>query len=409
MTPASSQPSRRLVISGSAAAAFGGLVGGFGIGQLTAPKAEAQPAADPASAGDGYREFYGRYQAGILEDPQAHAVFLGINLVLEGMDGAQRRERLRSVLKLVTDDAVRLTSGQGVLADTEPEMAALPAGLSITVGLSRATIGLIGADLAPASLDPLPEFKIDRLRAEYGQSDVMIQLCAEDPTVLAHAVRALRKNLRTISTVKFEQRGFTHAAPARPTGSAFRNLFGQLDGSANPIDENRRIAVFGLEDGDTWFANATTLVLRRIEMDLDTWDEVDRPARDFALGRRQSDGAPLSGNRPEDPVDLTAVNELGLPRISAHAHVARAMPTSGEEVLWRRGYSYLEGAAAGLLFASYQRDVAQSFIPVQTRLAELDALNEWTTPIGSAVYGVLPGISDGMYLGQQLFEAAGHA
>ncbi|XQN47281.1 peroxidase, partial [Glutamicibacter creatinolyticus] len=89
-------------------------------------------------------------------------------------------------------------------------------------------------------------------------------------------------------------------------------------------------------------------------------------------------------------------------------HVARAMPASGDEVLWRRGYSYQEGGSAGLLFASYQVDVARSFIPVQTRLAELDALNEWTTPIGSAVYGVLPGISQGMYLGQQLFQAAGH-
>lgn len=401
------EPSRRTLLTGSAVAALGGLVSGFGVGQLTAEQAAASPAApEPALAR--YLSPYGRHQPGILENPQAHAVFLGIDMVLEGLEPAAKRERLRSILRMITDDAVRLMAGQGVLADTEPEMAQLPANLSLTVGLSRAAIGLIGPDLAPASLGPLPKFKIDRLREEYGQSDLVIQLCAEDPTVLAHAVRSVRKNLRSITRVKYEQHGFTHAASSQPAGSPFRNLFGQVDGIANPKDDTRRLAVFGHEPSDAWFPDATTLVLRRIQMDLDTWDEVDRPARDFALGRRQSDGAPLSGQHPQDPVDLQAVTELGLPAIAGHAHVARAMPASGDEVLWRRGYSYQEGGSAGLLFASYQVDVARSFIPVQTRLAELDALNEWTTPIGSAVYGVLPGISQGMYLGQQLFQAAGH-
>lgn len=409
MTNPAPRPSRRVVLTGSAAAALGGLVGGFGIGQITAGTAEAGNTTDPAAPSAGYRGFHGRHQAGILDDAQAHAVFLGIDLVPGDLDASGQRERLRSILKLLTEDAQRLMSGQGVLADSEPEMAGMPANLTLTVGLSRTMIELIGDSLAPDSLGPLPDFGIDELREEYGQSDVIIQLCAEDPTVLAHAVRAVRKNLRSITTVKFEQHGFTHATSSRPAGSPFRNLFGQVDGINNPVGGNREIAVFGFEPGDTWFPDATTLVLRRISMDLDSWDEVDRPGRDFALGRRQSDGSPLSGNQVQDPVDLNAVNEMGLPRISAHAHVARAMPHGAQEVLWRRGYSYLDGSNAGLLFASYQRDVAESFIPVQSRLAELDALNEWTTPIGSAVYGILPGVAEGMYLGQQLFEAAGRS
>lgn len=399
------KPSRRLVLSSSAAAALGGLAGGFGLGRNTATEPETEA---PESYHAAYREFYGTYQAGILDDPQAHAVFLGVDLVTTDLDRTGRRERLRSILKLLTDDAARLTSGQGVLADTEPEMAGLAANLTITVGLGRSMITLIDEAVSVENLGPLPGFTIDQLREEYGQSDLILQFCAEDPTVLAHAVRAVRKNLRAITTTKFEQHGFTHAAGSQPPGSPFRNLFGQVDGVANPSGENRKIAVFGFEPGETWFPQATTLVLRRIAMDLDGWDEVDRPGRDFALGRRQSDGSPLSGSDVLDPVDLSAVNELGLPKISAHAHVARAMPTSGSEVLWRRGYSYLDGSSAGLLFASYQRDVAESFIPVQSRLAQLDALNAWTTPVGSAVYGILPGISRGMYLGQQLFEASGY-
>ena len=37
------------------------------------------------------------------------------------------------------------------------------------------------------------------------------------------------------------------------------------------------------------------------------------------------------------------------------------------------------------------------------RLAELDLLNLWTTPIGSAVFAVLPGAQEGEVLGQALF------
>ena len=61
---------------------------------------------------------------------------------------------------------------------------------------------------------------------------------------------------------------------------------------------------------------------------------------------------------------------------------------------------------SGLLFVAYQRDVDRQFLPVQARLAEFDALNEWTTPIGSAVFVIPPGVpGPGHYLGQQLFES----
>ncbi|MDO8107879.1 Dyp-type peroxidase, partial [Isoptericola sp. b441] len=42
----------------------------------------------------------------------------------------------------------------------------------------------------------------------------------------------------------------------------------------------------------------------------------------------------------------------------------------------------------------------EQFLPVQRRLAELDLLNRWTTPIGSAVFWVPPGARAGEVLGQ---------
>ncbi|MFC0419145.1 hypothetical protein ACFFHP_01185 [Glutamicibacter ardleyensis] len=47
-------------------------------------------------------------------------------------------------------------------------------------------------------------------------------------------------------------------------------------------------------------------------MNLDKWDEVDRTGREFALGRRQSDGSALSGDSLSNPVDLQAVGGMGL-------------------------------------------------------------------------------------------------
>jgi dye decolorizing peroxidase len=47
-------------------------------------------------------------------------------------------------------------------------------------------------------------------------------------------------------------------------------------------------------------------------------------------------------------------------------------------------------------------DVDRQFVPVQRRLAELDLLNTWATPIGSAVFAILPGCAEGKILGASL-------
>ncbi len=72
---------------------------------------------DPA----GVEPFHGPHQAGIATPPQAHAVFVGLDL-LPGID----REALGRLMQLLTDDARRLTQGRPALADTEPELAHVP-------------------------------------------------------------------------------------------------------------------------------------------------------------------------------------------------------------------------------------------------------------------------------------------
>jgi dye decolorizing peroxidase len=51
------------------------------------------------------------------------------------------------------------------------------------------------------------------------------------------------------------------------------------------------------------------------------------------------------------------------------------------------------------------RDPGRQFIPIQRRLAAADALNRWVTTIGSAIFAILPGVTDpNRFLGQSLFE-----
>ena len=53
-------------------------------------------------------------------------------------------------------------------------------------------------------------------------------------------------------------------------------------------------------------------------------------------------------------------------------------------------------------FAAGAADIAGQFFPLLARLDAADALNEWTTTIGSAVFALPPGFQPGNWLGQKL-------
>jgi len=143
-------------------------------------------------------------------------------------------------------------------------------------------------------------------------------------------------------------------------------------------------------------------------MDLDTWDVLDRSGREATIGRRLSDGSPLTGTAELDQPDLDAVNDLGFGVIDTVAHIRRARSANTSERFLRRGYNYDDPPPAGklsnsgLLFVTFQRDVTTQFVPIARGLDEVDLLNTWTTPIGSAVFAVPGGCRQGEYLGQRL-------
>ncbi len=392
--------SRRQLFTGGAlgvgALGVGGAAG-FGIGRTAPASAE--------TFGPETHPFYGAHQRGVMVPPQAHAVLLGFDL-RENVT----LEHLRRMMRLLSDDAARLTAGRAPLADIETELTDTPAHLTVTFGFGPEFVRSAGAEVPPW-LGPLPAFEIDELREEYSGGDFLIDIAGDDPITVAHAGRILLRDTRPFARPRWTQRGFRRARGTEDGGRTMRNLFGQVDGTVNPEfgsdDFDRTVWV----DDGSWLSGGTTMVIRRIAMDMDGWDRVDRIARENAVGRRLDTGGPVTGGGEFDGPDFDARDDLGFHVIDTAAHIRRARPEKSGERFYRRGYNYDEalvgeGASdTGLLFLAYQADLEAQFLPVQQRLAEGDLMNLWTTPIGSSVFAIPPGCDEGGYVGQTLLES----
>ena len=150
------------------------------------------------------------------------------------------------------------------------------------------------------------------------------------------------------------------------------------------------------------------VVIRRIRMLLDEWDRMDVGAKELVIGRTLDTGAPLGGVEETDKVRFDVLDENGLPVIPSNAHVRVAHAESDEEMILRRPYTYDVGFTdgeqdVGLIFAAYTADPRRSFIPMQERIADLDAFNRWNVTIGSASYFIPPGCAEGDYLASGVF------
>ncbi|GAB3601316.1 Dyp-type peroxidase [Microbacterium tumbae] len=385
---------------------LGGAVAGVGAAAaigidlaLTGRPAETQPASTPMNGADTV-PFFGAHQAGIDTPAQAHATFLALDL-LESTD----RDDVIRLLRILTDDAARLTQGRPALADSEPELAASPARLTVTFGFGPGLVARASAD-APSWLVPLPPFGVDRLQPEFSDGDLLIQIASDDPLTVAHTARMLLKDSRSFAVLRWSQQGFRRAYGTERPGTTMRNLFGQVDGTASPQPGTREFDdVVWSSDGR--LSGGTGMVVRRIRMDLDKWDRLDRSGREASVGRTLGNGAPLTGVEEFDEPDFEATTPIGFPVIPQFAHIRRARG-GGSEKIFRRAYNYDErpgGASvseSGLLFVSFQADVERQFVPMQRRLDELDLLNEWTTPIGSAVFAVPSGCAEDGFIGETL-------
>ncbi len=395
------------------------ILGGFTLGGVGAALAGAAPSgaapgvrgggsatpAESESLGQVVIPFRGAHQAGIETPLQANATFVALDLV-DGVD----REALQRCMLLLTDDIDRLTRGVPALADPQPELASVPARLTVTVGFGPGLLAAAGrSDQAPAWLDEgLPAFGIDKLEKRWSDGDLLLVVAAEDPMTVSHALRVLLNDASPFATLRWSQAGFHRPANTSPGGTG-RNLMGQVDGTVNPTPGTADFAdVVWIDTGPPWLVGGSAMLLRRIAMDLRTWGGMDQPAKEQAIGRTLADGGPLTGGGEFDAPDYEAVDANGFLVIPPTAHMRLAHAQVPAERIARRPYNYDVGFTkdgdpdTGLLFAAYMIDPLAQFVPIQERLAEADVLNVWTTPIGSALFAIPRGVAPGEYLGQAL-------
>ena len=418
-TPASAGPdaqtpppggiSRRALLG--TAGATGLVLGAAGgaVGYAAAPSA----ATPLTSIGANMAMFHGKHQPGITEGLQARGHLVAFDLVA----GAGRKEAA-ALLRRWSATAERFMAGEAATSDdTDVARDAGPSSLTITFGFGHSFFARTGLEKQrPVSLDPLPDFSSDQLDRARSDGDLWVQIGADDALVAFHALRAIQKDAGSAAKVRWQMNGFNRTPGATAHPMTARNLMGQIDGTRNPkptdADFYKRIFVPASGSNDpVWMANGSYAVVRRIRMLLDDWEKLSLTAQENVIGRRKSDGAPLSGGSETTPMDLEKTDAKGeyVVPVNAHSRITRPDQNGGAAIL-RRPFSYHDGIDAdgvpdaGLLFVCWQADPLRGFVTIQRKLDRGDALSRYIRHESSGLFAVPGGAAKGDYVGQALLE-----
>ncbi|MFF3605294.1 iron uptake transporter deferrochelatase/peroxidase subunit [Streptomyces sp. NPDC002463] len=409
---------RLLGVAGAAGAAglVAGAAGGVGIsaalsGDDTAAGTGSGGSPALTTVGSTAVMFHGKHQAGITTPLQSRGHLISFDLA----PGAGRKEAA-ALLRRWSATAKVLMSGKAPAGDTGVALDAGPSSLTVTFGFGRTFFDRTGlASRRPAELDPLPAFSADALDPRRSEGDLWVQIGADDALVAFHALRAVQKDAGDAARVRWQMNGFNRSAGATAKPMTARNLMGQVDGTGNPKptdpDFDRRIFV-PAGGGQEWMAGGSYAVVRRIRMLLDDWEKLPLDRQEKVIGRRKSDGAPLTGGSETTALDLNKLGPDGKPVIPDNAHSRISAPEqNGGAAMLRRPFSFHDGIGpdgtpdAGLLFVCWQADPLRGFVPVQRKLDRGDALSAFIRHEASGLFAVPGGPAEGEYVGQRLLEA----
>ncbi|MGW2722900.1 iron uptake transporter deferrochelatase/peroxidase subunit [Streptomyces sp. NPDC001492] len=382
---------------------------GAAVGYAAVPS-EATPL---SSIGSNRVMFHVKHQPGITEGLQARGHLVAFDLTA----GAGRKEAA-ALLRRWSATAERLMAGEAAASDdTDVARDAGPSSLTITFGFGHSFFSRTGLEKQrPVSLDPLPDFSSDHLDKARSDGDLWVQIGADDALVAFHALRAIQKDAGSAARIRWQMNGFNRTPGATAHPMTARNLMGQLDGTRNPkpteSDFDKRIFVPSSGSNDpAWMANGSYAVVRRIRMLLDDWEKLSLKAQEDVIGRRKSDGAPLSGGTETTAMDLEKTDAQGNYVVpgNAHARISRPDQNGGAAIL-RRPFSYHDGfdangvPDAGLLFVCWQADPLRGFVTIQRKLDRGDALSKYIRHEASGLFAVPGGAAQGEYVGQRLLE-----
>jgi len=423
------KPSRRnfLAATGGVVGAAGAAAAGLVAARPNAARAQVAPSL-PTPAQANQEPFYGVYQGGITTPMQESLYFASFDLA------TSKRSDVIALLQAWTQAAARLTAGlpaePGTQDLTQPPLdtgetvGIDPQRLTLTFGFGPDFFTFGGqdrygiADRRPPALVDLPHFQGDELVDGQSGGAICIQACANDAQVAFHAVRQLARLSYGAATLKWVQTGFS---PANKSAGTPRNLMGFKDGTMNPTAATVGPVIWAGAEGPAWMQNGSYMVARRIRIALEHWDRMNVAFQEQTFGRHKASGAPLGQTAEFETPNFAATDADGNSIIPDNAHVRLAAPVNNDgAAMLRRSYSYNNGANfvaerwppwrqgieydSGLFFQCFQKDPRSAFVKVFDRMSKLDALNQFTTHVSSAIFACPPGIAKGEYIGQKLFE-----
>ena len=400
-------PSRRNFLKGAVSGAAGtALAGGVLIGGAHADARAATTAGDAAPDAASY-PFHGAHQAGILtpapSDKQSASVLASFNVT------AGSTAELASLLQTLTSRARTLTAGGpppdlGIgqpPSDSDVLGPSMPAdGLTVTLGVGSSLFddrfGL--GSRKPLKLTQMLAFPNDALEDAYLHGDLSLQLCANHPDVVHHALRDIMRHTRGGMQLNWKVQGY--ASPPRPSGTG-RNLLGFKDGTANPTGSLATSLIWVDDPAEpAWAMGGSYQVVRLIRMLVDFWDRVSINEQEGMFGRRRDSGAPLDGNSEFDTPDYAADPQGNVIPLDSHIRLANPRTAAtADQRLVRRSYNYDLGVdengdmQTGHIFLAYQQDIERQFVTVQTRLIN-EPLVDYVQPFGGGYFFVLPGVRD---------------
>jgi deferrochelatase/peroxidase EfeB len=395
--------SRRNFLRGAAAGTAGtALAGGVLIGGARADADAGATAAEP----DSY-PFHGPHQAGVLTPgpagKQAAACFAAFDTM------AADRAGLADLMHVLTGRARFLTAGGpppdlGVgqpPSDSDVLGPVVPAdGLTVTVSAGSSLFddhryGLGGRK--PSKLAPMRTFPNDSPDPAWLHGDLLLQVCANHPDTIHHAIRDIARHTRGAMQLRWKMDGYN--SPPRPSGTG-RNLLGFKDGTANPAGTLASSLVWVEDHAEpAWARGGSYQVVRLIRMLVEFWDRVSINEQQNMFGRRRDTGAPLDGTAEFDTPDYAADPHGSVIPLDAHIRLAnpRTLATADQRLV-RRSYNYDLGLdqngnlEAGHIFVAYQQDVRRQFETVQERLTG-EPLVDYVQPFGGGYFYTLPGVT----------------
>jgi deferrochelatase/peroxidase EfeB len=416
---APASPGRRNFLLGTAAGVTGtALTAGVLAGGARADARHAAAATPQAAAS---YPFHGPHQSGILTPgpagKQDYATFAAFDVTAPG------RQDLADLLQTVTSRARFLTVGGqppdlGVSqppSDSDVLGPVIPAdGLTVTMSAGSTLFddrfGLTAA--RPLRLTPMAVFPNDSPDPAWLGGDLMLQLCANHPDAIHHAIRDITRHTRGGMQLRWKIEGYN--SPPRPSGTS-RNLLGFKDGTANPAGGLASSLVWVDDPAEpSWARGGSYQVVRLIRMLVEFWDRVSIDEQEGMFGRRRDSGAPLDGNSEFDIPDYKADPNGNVIALTAHIRLANPRtPATADQRIIRRSYNYDLGVdpngnlQAGHIFVAYQQDVHRQFETVQSRLIN-EPLIDYVQPFGGGYFFAFPGVTDsGDWYGRALLSQTG--